>query len=54
MPDEIELLSRYMEHPDTNRAAFEALLQDCMSDPDTRAVMTVLNVVLREDTDERS
>lgn len=49
MPEDIELLSAYMVHPDTNRAAFEALMQECMSDPDTRAVMTVLNVVLRED-----
>lgn len=48
MADDIEDFRRWMELPETNRAAFDALMFDCMSDPDQRAVMTVLNVVLRE------
>lgn len=49
MTEDIELMQRYLAHPDTNRSAFEALLSECMADSDQRAVMTVLNVVLRED-----
>jgi len=49
MPDEIEALQRWMQLPETNLSAMDALTADYMSDPDTRAVMTVLNVVLRED-----
>ena len=45
---EEELFAAYVAHPDTNRMAFEALIAECMADADTRAVMTVLNVVLRE------
>jgi hypothetical protein len=48
MPDELELFAAYMALPETNRSAFEALMAECMADADTRAVMTVLNVVLRE------
>ena len=49
MPDDIADLQRWMDLPETNAAAFDALLDDCMSEPAQRAVMTVLNVVLRED-----
>lgn len=49
MSNDIEDFRAYMALPETNRAAFEALLEECMADADTRAVMTVLNVVLRED-----
>lgn len=49
MPEDIEALQRWMAHPDTNRAAFDALMAECMADAEQRAVMTVLNVVLRED-----
>lgn len=49
MSDDIEDFRRYMTLPETNRAAFEALMLDCMADADQRAVMTVLNVVLQED-----
>ncbi len=45
---EEELFAAYVASPDTNRLAFEALIAECMADADTRAVMTVLNVVLRE------
>ncbi len=48
MPDDIEALQRWMDLPETNRSAFEALMAECMADADQRAVMTVLNVVLRE------
>ena len=48
MNEDIELFAAYLVHPDTNRAAFDALLAECMADADQRAVMTVLNVVLRE------
>ena len=49
MTEDIELMQRYLAHPDTNRSAFEALLAECMADAETAAVMKVLNVVLRED-----
>lgn len=49
MLEDIEALQRWMAHPDTNRAAFEALLAECMADADQIAVMKILNVVLRED-----
>jgi hypothetical protein len=48
MTDDIDLLQRWMLHPDTNRSAFEAMLADCMADAETIAVMKVLNVVLRD------
>lgn len=49
MADDIDDLRKWMTLPETNRAAFEALMLDCMADADQRAVMTVLNVVLQED-----
>ena len=49
MPDDIEDFRRWMTLPETNKACFDALLADCMADSDQRAVMTVLNVVLREE-----
>ena len=48
MPEDIEDFRRWMELPQTNQSAFEALMAECMADADQRAVMTVLNVVLRE------
>ncbi len=48
MPEDIEDFRKWMQLPETNLAAIDALTADYMSDPDTRAVMTVLNVVLRE------
>ena len=45
---EEDLFAAYMVHPDTNKQVVAALLDDCMADADQRAVMTVLNVVLRE------
>ena len=48
MPEDIEDFRHWMALPETNRAAFEALMADCMADSDQMAVMTVLNVVLRE------
>lgn len=53
MPEDIELLQRWMTLPEVNRSAFEALMAECMSDADTAATMKVLNVIWRE-TDERS
>ncbi len=50
MNDDIDLMQRWMLHPDTNRSAFEAMLADCMADAETIAVMKVLNVVLRDVT----
>lgn len=48
MPEDIDDFRRWMALPEVNAAAFDALLQDCMAPADQRAVMTVLNVVLRE------
>jgi hypothetical protein len=48
MPDDIDLMQRWMAHPDTNRSAFEALIFETMTDAHTAAVMKVLNVVLRD------
>jgi hypothetical protein len=48
MTEDIDLMQRWMLHPDTNRSAFEAMLADCMADAETIAVMKVLNVVLRD------
>ena len=50
---EIEAFAAYVQHPDTNRAAFEALLSETMADIEYAATMKVLNVIWRE-TDERS
>lgn len=49
MPEDIEALQRWMDHPDTNTAVMEALTAEYMSDADTMAVMKVLNVVMREE-----
>ncbi len=49
MMDDVEALQRWMTLPEVNRSCFEALMQDCMADADQIAVMTVLNVVLREE-----
>ncbi len=49
MPDDIDDLRKWMALPETNRSCFEALMQDCMADAEQIAVMTVLNVVLREE-----
>lgn len=48
MAEDIDDLRKWMLLPEVNDAAFEALMLDCMADADQRAVMTVLNVVLRE------
>lgn len=48
MNEDIDLMQRWMAHPDTNRSAFEALMFETMTDAHTAAVMKVLNVVLRD------
>jgi len=48
MPEDIDLMQRWMAHPDTNKSAFEALIFETMTDAHTAAVMKVLSVVWRE------
>ena len=48
MPEDIEALSAWKAHPDTNRAAFEALISECMDDIEYAATMKVVGVIMRE------
>lgn len=48
MSDDIELLTRWMDLPETNRTCFEALMHQCMSDAETAAVTKALNHVWSE------
>jgi hypothetical protein len=48
MTDDIEALAAWKLHPDTNRAAFEALLSDAMSDIEFNATMKVISVIMSE------
>lgn len=49
MPEDIEALSNWQALPETNRAAFEALIDQCMDDPEYSATMKVISVIMRED-----
>lgn len=48
MPEDIEALAAWQLHPDTNRAAFEALFADAMSDIEFNATMKVVSVIMNE------
>jgi hypothetical protein len=45
---DIEAFAAWKVHPDTNRAAFEALLSDAMSDIEFNATMRVISVIMSE------
>jgi hypothetical protein len=45
---DIEAVAAWKVHPDTNRAAFEALLSDAMSDIEFNATMKVISVIMSE------
>lgn len=49
MPEDIEAFAAWSAHPDTNRAAFEALLNEAMDEPEYAAQMKVISVIMRED-----
>jgi hypothetical protein len=49
MSDE-EALTRFMEHPDTARQVFDALLDDCMTDAVTAATNKAVAFVMSERT----
>lgn len=54
MPEDIEALQSWQIHPDTNRAAFEALLDQTMADIEYGATMKVISVIMGEHSNERS
>jgi hypothetical protein len=50
MPEDIEALIAWQAHPDTNRAVFEMLVDDCMADAEFIAAMKVVTVIMREES----
>lgn len=53
MPDEIDLLTKWMGLPETNQAVFRAHLDECMSDTVTTATNKAVAFVMNEVSDER-
>lgn len=49
MPEDIEALVAWQAHPDTNRAVFESLMDQCMDDIEYAATMKVIGVIMNED-----
>jgi hypothetical protein len=48
MTEDIEAFAAWSAHPDTNRAAFEALLNEAMADCEYAAQMKVISVIMNE------
>jgi len=50
MSEEIAEFTAYMVDPDTNRKVAAALLDECMAEIQYAAAMTVISVIMREET----